>query len=150
MVVPYNSPYSPNNISPIEATTGPMVDVETLLTVIFVLVDDWYLAEGYRLLKGKRGAKPVFSDSEVLTLLLAMDFFPFPGETQFLGFIRANYLALFPRLLDQRQFNRRARDLHLLLEQLRKQSTDKVRPPYRCKLNINRPQRSHTNNPTAA
>jgi len=120
MVVPYKPPFSSNSVSPIEATPGLTVDVETLLTVIFVLVDDWYQTEGYRLLKGKRGAKPVFSDSEVLTLLLAMDFFPFPGETQFLGFMRANYLALFPRLLDQSQFNRRARELHLLVEQLRK------------------------------
>lgn len=121
MVVPYTHPFSPNNVSPVEATSGLPVDVETLLTVIFVLVDDWYQTEGYRFLKGKRGAKPIFSDSEVLSLLLAMDYFPFPGENQYLGFIRANYLALFPRLLDQSQFNRRARDLHLLLEQLRQQ-----------------------------
>jgi hypothetical protein len=45
----------------------------------------------------------------MLTLLLAMDYFPYPGEQQFLGFIRANYLSLFPKLLDQSQFNRRAR-----------------------------------------
>lgn len=120
MVVPCNSYFSPNNVNPIEPTPGQTVDVETLLTVILVLVDDWYQTEGYRLLKGKRGAKPVFSDSEVLTLLLAMDYFPFPGENQFLGFIRANYLTLFPRLLDQSQFNRRARALHRLLEELRK------------------------------
>ena len=55
-----------------------------------------------------------------MTVLLAMDYFPFPGETQFLGFIRANYLALFPKLLDQSQFNRRARSLRLLVEELRK------------------------------
>lgn len=110
---------SPNKVSPIEATAGQTVDVETLLTVILVLVDDWYQTEGCDLLKGKRGAKPRFSDSEVLTLLLAMDFFPFPGENQFLGFIRANYLEHFSKLLDQSQFNRRARDLHLLLEELR-------------------------------
>lgn len=120
MVVPYNPPFSPNDVSAIEATPGHTVDVETLLTVILVLVDDWYQTEGHRLLKGKRGTKPVFSDSEVLTLLLAMDFFPFPGENQFLGFIRANYLNLFPRLLDQSQFNRRARNLYLLVEELRK------------------------------
>ena len=96
------------------------VDVETLLTIIFVLVDDWYQQYGTDLLKGKRGAKPHFSDSEVITLLLAMDYFPFPGETQFLGFIRANYVALFPKLLDQSQFNRRARSLRLLVEELRK------------------------------
>jgi Transposase DDE domain len=91
-----------------------------LLTIIYVLVDDWYQAHGIRLLKGKPGAKPEFSDSEVITLLLAMDFIPFPSETQFLGFIRANYLALFPRLVDQSQFNRRARALRLLVEELRR------------------------------
>jgi hypothetical protein len=96
------------------------VDFETLLTIIYVLVDDWYQHSGRRLLKGKRGAKPIFSDSEGITLLLAMDYLPFPGETQFLGFIRANYLRLFPELVDQSQFNRRVRDLRLLVEELRR------------------------------
>jgi hypothetical protein len=88
------------------------------MTIIFVIVDDWYQAQGQQMLKGKPGAKPKFSDSEVITLLLMMDFIPFPSETQFLGFIRANYLTLFPRLLDQSQFNRRARGLRLLVEEL--------------------------------
>lgn len=91
-----------------------------LMTNIFVLVDDWYQVDGNRYLQGKPGSKPVFSDSEVITLMLTMDFVPFPGETQFLGFIRANYLDLFPQLLNQSQFNRRARGLHLVVEQLRR------------------------------
>ena len=94
------------------------IDIETLLTTIYVLVDDWYQAVGKKRLAGKPGAKPIFSDSEVITLVLAMDYIPFPGETQFLGFIRANYLAMFPKLLDQSQFNRRARGLRLLIEEL--------------------------------
>ena len=96
------------------------VDGELLFTAILVLVDDWYGEYGIDLLKGKRGVKPEFSDSEVITLLLAMDYFPYPGESQFLGFIRANYLFLFPKLIDQSQFNRRIRALHLLVEELRK------------------------------
>ena len=96
------------------------ITVSDLMTIIFVLVDDWYQTYGVRYLKGKPGAKPEFSDSEVITLLLAMDFIPFPGETQFLGFLRANYVALFPRLIDQSQFNRRARALRLLVEELRR------------------------------
>lgn len=96
------------------------ISFEELCTVIYVLVDDWYLVQGIKLLKGKRGQKPVFSDSEVITLLLLMDYLPYPGETQFLGFMRANYLSLFPKLLDQSQFNRRARALRLLVEELRK------------------------------
>ena len=96
------------------------IPISDLLTIIFVVVDDWYKIQGARLLKGKPAAKPQFTDSEVITLMLAMDFVPFPGETQFLGYIRANYLCLFPRLLDQSQFNRRARGLRLLVEELRR------------------------------
>jgi len=98
----------------------PSITFPDLLTTIYVLVDDWYQACGVRCLKGKPGPKPEFSDSEVLTLLLALDYLPFPGETQFLGYLRANYRALFPKLVDQSQCNRRARALRLLLEQLRR------------------------------
>ena len=94
--------------------------ITELLTIIFVLVDDWYQGYGYKLLNGKVGRKPVFKDSEVMTLMLAHDFIPYPAETQYVEFIRANYLALFPKLVTQSQFNRRARALRLLVEQLRR------------------------------
>ena len=96
------------------------IDMETILTIIYVLVDDWYEAKGNKLLKGKVGRKPTFKDSEVITLMLACDFIPYPGELQFLSFIRANYLALFPDLVDQSQFNRRARHLRHLVEAMRR------------------------------
>ena len=95
------------------------IDIETLLTIIYVLVDDWYQSKGQALLKGKAGVKPTFSDSEVITLMLVEDFIPYPGEKQFIGYIRANHLALFPNLLTQAQFNRRCRSLRLLVEALR-------------------------------
>jgi hypothetical protein len=90
------------------------------MTTIFVLVDDWYQAYGQKYLQGKTGRKPVFSDSEVIALMLTQEFLPFPSETQYIEFIRANYLDMFPQLLDQSQFNRRARWLHRLVEQLRR------------------------------
>lgn len=98
----------------------PMIDAPTLLTTIYVLVDDWYRDYGKRLVPRLPGSQPSFSHSEMLTLMLAMDYFPYPGEQQFLGFVRANYLSLFPNLLDQSQFNRRARRLEGLLEELRR------------------------------
>lgn len=98
-------------------TSITMID---LFTIIFVLVDDWYQAEGIQLLKGKAGTKPEFTDSEVITLMLGQEFIPFPSETQYLGFIRANYLVLFPKLVGQSQFNRRARALRLLVEHFRR------------------------------
>lgn len=95
------------------------ISIEQLATTIFVLVDDWYQTVQPKYFSGKRGRKPVFSDSEVITLMLLMDYVPYPSETQFLGFIRANLLGLFPRLLDQSQYNRRARQLANLVEKLR-------------------------------
>lgn len=96
------------------------IDIETILTIIYVLVDDWYEAKGQHLLQDKAGRKPKFKDSEVITLMLAADFIPYPGELQYLGFIRANYLELFPDLIDQSQFNRRARHLRHLVEAMRR------------------------------
>jgi hypothetical protein len=96
------------------------IDIETLLTIIFVQVDDWYQEKGQQLLKGKVGRKPAFSDSEVITLMVAEDYIPYPAETQYLGYVRANHGALFPRLLTQSQFNRRARRLRYLVEAMRR------------------------------
>lgn len=96
------------------------INFESLLITIFVLVDDWYQIEGERLKATTPGRKPEMSDSEILTLVVLMDYLPFPGETQFLGFIRANYGQWFPHLLDQSQFNRRLRQLGLMLEMLRR------------------------------
>lgn len=96
------------------------ISIPDLLTIIYVLVDDWYQTRGVKLLKGKAGKKPIFTDSEVITLVLAQDYIPYPSETQYIEFMRANYLALFPKLLDQSQFNRRARSLRLIIEELRR------------------------------
>ena len=96
------------------------ISIPELLLVVYVLVDDWYLSQGKAILKGKPGKKPRFSDSEVITLSLAQDFIPYPGENQFIGYVRANYLDLFPDLITQSQFNRRTRNLRLLIEEMRR------------------------------
>jgi hypothetical protein len=59
------------------------IALEIVLIYLYVLVDDWYKAEGHKLMRGKVGAKPNFSDSEMLTLMLAHDFVPFPSETHY-------------------------------------------------------------------
>jgi len=97
------------------------ITIVELLTTIYVLVDDGYHATGQQWLKGKPGMKPEFSDSEMLTLMLAQDFIPYPGETQYVGYIRANYGREFPKLVDQSQYNRRARNLRYVVEMLRRQ-----------------------------
>ena len=96
------------------------IDIETILTIVYVIVDDWYEAEGKELLRGKVGRRPKFKDSEVLSLMLSADYIPYPGEYQYLEFIRANYGEMFPKLPEQSQYNRRCRHLRHLLESLRR------------------------------
>ena len=96
------------------------IDFESLLVIIFVLVDDWYQAEEKPSKTKSCGAKPKMSDSEILTLALMMDYLPFPGESQFIGFIKANYGKWFPNLLERSQFNRRLRKLGENFELLRR------------------------------
>jgi len=88
------------------------------------LVDDRYQAQGASCLEGKPGAKPAFSDSEVITLMARMDGIPSPDETQFIALIRSHDGALFPRLLPQRRFNRRARDVRLRVDMFRRSLLD--------------------------
>jgi hypothetical protein len=94
------------------------ISIEELFLVTLVLVDDWYESKGKYLLNRTVGDKPTFSDSEMLTLMLAIDFFGFSSERRYHAFIRANYLKLFPRLLNQSEYNRRARSLRYLLNAL--------------------------------
>lgn len=101
-----------------------LVDIETLITLVYLIVDDW-VKEHPRHTVGRKAS---FSDSEVLTLVLMMDFIPYPSERQYLAFIRANDLCLFPKLLDQSQFNIRARGLRYSLEQLRKSWLKRLLP----------------------
>ena len=84
---------------------------ETFLATLYTIVDDWYQQHGSGLLAGKAGRKPFFSDSEVITLSVAQHWLGIPDEREFLRLLRNNFLPLFPRLVSQGQFNRRARNL---------------------------------------
>lgn len=97
------------------------ISLDSLATIIYVIVDDWYQSSGKRWVQGKPGRKPKLSNSELITLIILMDFLPFPGENQFLGFMRANFSHLFPKWIGQSQFNRRTRKLSPLIEQFRQQ-----------------------------
>ena len=93
------------------------ISMEELLTITFVLIDDWYQSKCYH--RSTIGRTVEMMDSEILTLIVAMDFLEFTSERHYLEFIRANYKYLFPKLLEQSQYNRRVRDLTPILESLR-------------------------------
>lgn len=95
------------------------IPLPDLLTVVYVLVDDWYQTHTLTPARTPPGRKPALSVSETVTILLAMDMVPFPSERGFLAFLRANYPTLFPQLPALSQFNRHARAVRGVLEQVR-------------------------------
>jgi hypothetical protein len=102
------------------------IDIETLITAIYLITNDWYLREGRHYLDGKVGRKPSFTDSELLTLIIFKEFMTFKSERKFIGYINANYLDMFPDIVDQSQFNRRGCSLRLILNELRKHIAEQL------------------------
>ncbi len=92
------------------------ITIETLLTILFVHIDDGYQEKVQLWHSGRAGRKPKFSVSEVMTLMLAAEYIPYPSERQYLSYIHAHHSDLFPKLLTPNQFNRRSRGLCHLVE----------------------------------
>ena len=76
------------------------IPMEEIFLHIYVMIDDWHQSQAADFRKGQPGKRPAFSDSEMMTMMIAMDYIPFPSERQFIEFMRANYLTLFPDLLE--------------------------------------------------
>lgn len=102
------------------------VELDTFLTVLYVLVDDLYQRSCRPLHSPKPGPQPKLCDSEVLTLTLAQHLLGFDAERAFLNFASGNLRHLFPRLLDQSQFNRRVRALTWAMERIRREALQEM------------------------
>ncbi len=74
----------------------PSIAFSDVMTILYVLVDDWYQTSSHSTTSPAPGPAPALTPSEVLTILLAMDVVPFPSERSFLGFLRATHGNVFP------------------------------------------------------
>lgn len=99
-----------------------MPNTQTILTIIFCLVDD--LVNKYA--RPKPGARAKFADSELIALVLYKELADIESEHQLLRLIRRDYLYMFPKLIGQSQFNRRARSLCRLIEKIRQDILDSL------------------------
>ena len=102
------------------------IDIETLITAVYFIIDEWYRTEGCKYLIGKVGKKPEFTDSELMTFVILKEFLQLKSERKFLGFMHGNYLEMFPDIVDQSQFNRRSRTLRLIVDKLRCHIADEL------------------------
>lgn len=94
---------------------------EDIFTVWYVLVDDAHQVLQRQFGEWRRrGPKPVFSDSEVITVALIADTYFAGDEDKALSFVRQYHIQMFPLLPAPGQFNYRRRALCLIIEQVRR------------------------------
>jgi Transposase DDE domain len=88
------------------------LDLDTFLTAVYTIVDDLYRERLAAAVGHRPGPPPALSDSEVLALSVCAEWGPWDSERGFWRFARQRLRHLFPRLVDQSEFNRRRRSLY--------------------------------------
>ena len=93
-----------------------MLDVDTFLTTLYVMVDDFCQSRPRKV--RRPGPDASLSDSEVVTLAVFARFSRFASERDFHRYAESNLRGAFPTLPDRSQFNRHVRSLARLLEEV--------------------------------
>ena len=87
-----------------------MLDVDSFLVSLYVLVDHWWKASR-SWDTPKPGRPALLGDSEVLTLAILCQWPRFRSERDFWRFASSHLRSYFPKLCSQSQFDRRVRAL---------------------------------------
>jgi hypothetical protein len=95
-----------------------MMDLDSFLVSLYVLVDDWWKADHPSRAPRKPGRPALLSESEVLTLAILAQWPRFRSERDFWRFASSHLRPYFPMLCSQIQLNRRIRALEPELREL--------------------------------
>jgi hypothetical protein len=97
-----------------------MLDLDSFLVSLYVLVDDWWKADHPSSALRKPGRPALLSESEVLTLAILAQWPRFRSERDFWRFASWHLRSYFPTLCSQSQLNRRIRALEPELRELQR------------------------------
>ena len=110
-------------------------DLKDFITVAYVIIDDIYQEVTPTHIKKRCNINTSkMSDSEIITLSIVAELLTIDSENAWLGFCKKNMRDLFPRLCSRSRFNRTRRNLHSVIEEIRKKIsvlTEHVNQPYR-------------------
>ncbi len=103
------------------------MDLDTFLTTLYVVIDDWYKRDMAHQIKRHAGAELQMSDSEVLTVAVAAQWqigVPWKSERGVVRYMLCHGKKWFPTMLKRSQFNQRVRDLWAVLVRLQQVLAD--------------------------
>ncbi len=107
----------------------PMMDLDSFLVSLYVLVDDWWREHHPPSLPNKPGRPALLCESEVLTLAILSQWPRFRSERDFWRFAQAHLREYFPMLCTQGQLNRRIRALQPELRELQRDFAEDLAQP---------------------
>jgi hypothetical protein len=103
------------------------MDLDTFLTVLYVLIDDWYKRDMAQQMVRHAGAELQMSDSEVLTVAIAAQWcigVPWQSERGAVRYMQQHGRGWFPTMLARSQFNKRVRELWTVFVRLQQVLAD--------------------------
>ena len=100
-------------------------EIETLkdfVTVIYTIIDDIYKRVTPTHIKKRCNINDsIMSDSEIITISIVGELLTIDSEKAWFGFCNKNMRDLFPKFCDRSRFNRTRRNLHAVIEEIRKE-----------------------------
>jgi hypothetical protein len=99
-----------------KGTDSSCFDVDTFLTALYVMVDDF--RQSHRTVRGRPGRDTSLCHCEVITLSIFARWSRFTSERDFYRYAEANLRGAFSTLPDRSQFNRLARSHARAIEEI--------------------------------
>jgi hypothetical protein len=106
-----------------------MMDLDSFLVSLYVLVDDWWQQNRSSSPPQKPGRPRLLSESEALTLAILAQWHRFRSERDFWRFAHSHLRGYFPALPSQSQFNRRVRALEPEMRALQRDLAEALAEP---------------------
>jgi len=102
---------------------------------VYTIIDDIYKTVISKHIQNRRNiATAIMSDSEIITISIVGELHTIDSEKAWYSYCRKNFSDLFPNFCDRSRFNRIRRDLHAVINEIRKSLNEILQPlntPYR-------------------
>jgi len=102
-------------------------NLKDFFLVTYVVIDDLYQEVAPEYVKFRKNIEySILSDSEIITISIVGELLSIDSEKAWFNFCKKNLADLFPRFCDRTRFNRTRRNLHAIIDEIRKKLSSKL------------------------
>lgn len=102
-------------------------NLKDFFLVTYVIIDDLYQEITPEYIKARKNTNySILSDSEIITISIVGELLSIDSEKAWFNFCKKNLTDLFPRFCHRTRFNRTRRNLHSVIDEIRKKLSSKL------------------------